>query len=345
MQRFSASFRWRLAIATLVAASTVVAVSPNPTSAQDPEFPPGDWAGFLRLTDSATFATGEGDVLAAYRASGGFTLTARNGASSGSWAVFIDTLVTGDGFDTTAVADGFGTLSGPTSETFLELTSVTASSGVVTLTFGADELPTPGGGNLFPESVSCDYVEGSWEIDFNGDGLSGTFTAIGWDDLDEEGRAAQARADLEAFGQRGRDLLADVEDGRYDSAALAALLDEAASINSTFSSSCGATGERLANRTTATQFTASVLAALSDQMADLNTDEFLHLLSTGYEGGAFDTDATLEGEWQLEFGRRVDEALAGSDIVEISRLATLAEQFGWEEAEPLWARYDELVEE
>lgn len=336
-------------ILALLTVGTVGAVVPVTASdAQDPAFPTGSWIATMSLRDTTTVASDEGNIDILYDVLGGFDARSANGNLTGNWSLTLNTYVTADGFETQGYGQAIGEVTGFASVAMLELDLVIAGSNGIEFTFTAEELPTPGGGDLFVRSADCQWVSGDWVIDFNGDLLEGEFTALATDDLDADGRAEQARADLEAFNEQGREALADIRSGTWNPLDLQDLFAQADGIMTQYTtqSSCGDEGNRSSHRHAASELVKSILFELSGDPGFFSTEALINLILSGYRSGFFDGDDGAEDLWLGEYDQRVAAAVEGRDPNEVARIASFSEQLGrTEEAAAMWGLYEELIGE
>lgn len=348
MTRKTQRWRWRraavLALATasaVTAATTATTIAALPVSAQESTFPDGTWMGFLSMDASAVFVTPVGDVDTRYVVQGGFDTTSSGGSHTGEWSLFVDTYLTAsDGFTTDARAIAVGPLAGSGSTATLELDLVSASSDGVEFTFTAEELPTPGGGDLTVRRASCSSVSGDWTIDFNGQLLVGSFTA-----LPAGSGGADAAEAVNGFIDRGQALLNDIQTGTVDESALQNLFAQADDLTTTHlgASGCDSGSDRSRHSGVATELINSIMFELSSSPESLRTTSLIEFIMGGYRSGFFSGDDGAEELWLDEYEGRVNAALDGDDAAEVQRLAAASEQLGrTEEAQSLWDRYEEL---
>ncbi len=327
----------RVRLVAGLCAAVVVAGTAGPGavgSAQSPEFPEGNWEGFLGMDGGSVYADGvDAQVLADYQASGYFEAAAIAGTLSGRWLVDVHSVTETEGVRAEADAVAVGVFNGSTAGVDLELTKLTATEPTIgmTLEFSAGELPGASGGRMEVTGSDCNTVWGNWVVDFPGNSLVGQFSALRVGaDADEASVAEARRASQEALTTQGRLVLTGIRRGVVDLPSIRDLLQSAeGSLAYGVSGSCG-NDDPASFRAATTELIDSMLFEMAGLTDELDADILIELVLAGFRSGAFSSDPEARAFWLEVYDEAVDAALLDGDPATLAKFSAASRLLGFD---------------
>lgn len=295
-------------------------------SAQANSFPNGQWAGSLNFTGPLEL----GGVEVFYSSHGSFDLDVTNAGVDGIWNLRVSSVIPVAGSDSAAISSAIGPIVGDGITPVLELESITVQPVVgPSLTFTADELPTPGAGWLRVTSFDCNAITGEWQLPFNGQPFDGTFIA---QPLSGAGAPRTSQAD---FHHEGVQILSDLGEGTVNVEQILSYIARAEAIangSTVRASGCDAVTARRFS-TAATSLIDSVLIQAGVNFDALDDETFLALYRAAFRTGTFDFNGGLAAAWETQFLLRAALAVNSEDRSDWEFWLPIAREFGEEELE------------
>ncbi len=277
---------------------------------------------------------GASEVYADYQALGNFEASSVAGTVSGRWLIDLHSVASTEEVASEAYAIGVGVLRGSTFGVDLELDTLTVSEPSIgmSLTFTAEELPTPGAGRLEVTGGDCNTVWGDWVIEFPSHPLEGQFSAfrVGVE-ADDESVAASRRASQEQLSARGRSLLTDIRAGNIDVESIRELLQAVeGALAYGGRGSCGG-DDSGSFRAATTELIDSMLFELAGGADELDVESLIELIVAGFRSGSFFADPEARDFWLGVYDEAVDAALAGGDRPTLARFSAASRLLGFDE--------------
>ncbi|MEE9417459.1 MAG: hypothetical protein V3V01_19415 [Acidimicrobiales bacterium] len=295
-------------------------------SAQSNSFPNGQWAGSLSFSGPLML----GGVEVFYSSHGSFDLDVSDDGVDGIWNLRVSSVVPVAGSNSAAISSAIGPIEGDAITPVLELDSVTVQPVVgPTLTFTADELPTPGAGWLRVTAFDCNAITGEWQLTFSGQPFDGTFIA---QPLNGAGAPRTSQAD---FHHEGVQILSDLAEGTVNIEQILSYISRAETIahgTTVRSAGCDAVTARRFS-TAATSLIDSVLVQAGVDFEALDDETFLALYRAGFRTGAFDFNGPLAAAWETQFVFRAFLSVNSEERSDWEFWLPIAREFGEEELE------------